>query len=329
MTTNNPALPTSQHFQLEQLAQGVYAAVLPDLMANIAADANAGIVDLGDKTLVFDTFMTPAAAADLCTAAELLTGRSPAYVINSHYHYDHVRGNQVFPAQAAIISTTRTRELIATKGVEHIQQDARVSASELQKLEEQIATERDPLRREFFDLEAAEARAIQDSLPVLELRLPNWTFDSQLIVHGSQRTAQVITLGGGHTESDAFLVLPAERIAFLGDLLFVGHHPYLGHGDPRSLNQTLAAIERLGVTTVVPGHGPVGTAADLGLLRQYLTTLEELTHAVIRAGGSADEAAAQRVVPPFADWQFGFFLAMNFRFLYDRLSSHHPADPAT
>lgn len=326
MATTCPALPTSRHFQLEQLAEGVYAAVLPDIMANISANSNAGIVDLGDTTLVFDTFMTPVAAADLCTAAEQLTGRPPSYVINSHYHYDHVRGNQVFPAQAAIISTTKTRELISTKGADHIRQDRSTSTLELQKIEEQMVAEGDPRQRDLLCITAAEGWAIQESLPILELRLPNWTFDSQLVLHGSHRTIQVITLGGGHTESDAFLVLPAERIAFLGDLLFVGHHPYLGHGDPHALNQTLAAIEQLDVETVVPGHGPVGTTADSRLLRQYLSTLEELTLPVIRAGGSAEEAAAQEVPPPFASWQFGFFLRMNLHFLYERLASHHPAD---
>ncbi len=190
----------------------------------------------------------------------------------------------------------------------------------LQELEEQIAIERDPRHREFLRLEAAEARAIQESLPVLRLRLPNWTFDSQLTIHGLQRTVQVVTLGSGHSESDAFLVLPAERIAFLGDLLFVRHHPYLGHGDPHALDQTLAAIERLGMETVVPGHGPVGTAADLRLLRQYLATLEELTQGVIESGGSVDEAAGQQVPLPFADWQFAFFLPMNLRFLYESRS---------
>lgn len=326
MATTSAVLPASGHFRLQQLAQGVYAAVLADIMVNIGANANAGIVDLGDTTLVFDTFMTPAAAADLCTAAEQLTGRAPDYVINSHYHYDHVRGNQVFPSQAAIIATTKTRELIATRGADHIRQDRNTSTEELQKLEQQIATEQDPHQCEFFRIAAAEGWAIRESLPVLQLRLPNWTFDSQLVLHGSRRTIQVITLGGGHTESDAFMFLPDDRIAFLGDLLFVGSHPYLGHGEPHALDQTLAAIERLGVETVVPGHGPVGTAADLRALRQYLSTLEELTLAVIRAGGSADEAAAQQVPPPFANWQFGFFLPMNLRFLHKRLSSHPPAD---
>jgi cyclase len=326
MHRQDPGLPTSEHFQLQRLAPGVFAAVLPDIMANIGATANAGIIDLGDATLVFDTFLTPPAADDLCAIAERLTGRPPDYVVNSHFHSDHIRGNQAFPARAAIVSTAKTRELIATRGAEDIEDDARASGPELQELEEQIVTEQDPRRRESLRLEAAEIRAVRDSLPALALRLPELTFDSRLTLHGSQRTAEVITLGGGHTESDAFLIVPAERIAFLGDLLFVGHHPYLADGDPRALDRTLAAIEHLGVETIVPGHGPVGTATDVRLMRRYLATLEELTQAVRGRGGSVDEAAAQVAPPPFDEWSFDFFLASNLRFLYEWSSSPHPTE---
>src|SRR3990172_6492741 len=93
-------LPTSQHFRLERLADGVYAAIAS---GSGAATCNAGIVDLGDRTLVFDPFLTPKAAHDLRVAAEQLTGRSVSIVINSHYHNDHIRGNQVFSAETRIV----------------------------------------------------------------------------------------------------------------------------------------------------------------------------------------------------------------------------------
>ena len=65
-------LPDSRHFRLEQLAEGVYAAIH---IEGGGAIGNAGIVDLGDRTLVFDAFLAPQPAADLRTAAEALTGR--------------------------------------------------------------------------------------------------------------------------------------------------------------------------------------------------------------------------------------------------------------
>ncbi len=52
---------TSRHFNLEQLADGVYAAIHAE---EGWAICNAGIIDLGDRTLVFDSFMSPQAAID-------------------------------------------------------------------------------------------------------------------------------------------------------------------------------------------------------------------------------------------------------------------------
>src|SRR5262245_53696271 len=105
-------LPASPYFRLEPLAPGVYTACA---IPGTGAWGNAGIVDLGDATLVFDTFLTPRAARDLRATAEQITGRSVTYVVNSHYHMDHIHGNQVFTG-ALVLATTRTRELMAERG---------------------------------------------------------------------------------------------------------------------------------------------------------------------------------------------------------------------
>jgi cyclase len=76
MTQTANRLPTSEHFELERLADGVYAAIAT---VDGAAYGNAGIVDLGEQTLVFDTFDSPRAADDLRVAAETLTGRPATY----------------------------------------------------------------------------------------------------------------------------------------------------------------------------------------------------------------------------------------------------------
>ena len=65
------------------------------------------------KTLVYDPFMTPEAARELRVVAEELTGRPVSIVVNSHYHNDHIRGNQVFLPIANVISTSWTRDQIA------------------------------------------------------------------------------------------------------------------------------------------------------------------------------------------------------------------------
>jgi cyclase len=63
-------LPKSKHFQVERLADGVYAAVASEQGYAIC---NAGIVDIGDKTIIFDTFISPEAAKDLLNAFKQLT----------------------------------------------------------------------------------------------------------------------------------------------------------------------------------------------------------------------------------------------------------------
>jgi glyoxylase-like metal-dependent hydrolase (beta-lactamase superfamily II) len=101
---------TSENFTIEQLAPNVWAAIHNENYGK--AICNAGIIDLGDKTVVFDPFMTPSAAIELRDIARQLTKKDYAYVVNSHYHNDHIRGNQAFLPNATIVSTTTTRDQI-------------------------------------------------------------------------------------------------------------------------------------------------------------------------------------------------------------------------
>src|SRR5512136_591370 len=106
-------LPDSKHFTVHPLADGVFAVISK---IGGSADCNAGIIDLGDICLVFDTFFTPSAAEDLHRAVNSLVGYGPDIVINSHYHNDHIWGNQVFKLPAHIVASRKTYELILTEG---------------------------------------------------------------------------------------------------------------------------------------------------------------------------------------------------------------------
>lgn len=101
----------------------------------------------------------------------------------------------------------------------------------------------------------------------LDTLLPNELFEEQFIVDGTL----VETLGGGHTESDAFLWF--EDTLFAGDLVVVQNHPWVGHGDTEHWIEILEAFEARGPRVIVPGHGPVGRAADIAPLRKYLEAL--------------------------------------------------------
>lgn len=81
----------TEYFTLKKMANGVFAAIAKP---GNGAWSNAGVVDLGSELLVFDAFNTPSAAQELKIQAEILTGKKVKYLINSHYHGDHIFGNQ-------------------------------------------------------------------------------------------------------------------------------------------------------------------------------------------------------------------------------------------
>ena len=261
----------SLHFDFEKLSEGVYAAIDKE---GGAANSNAGIIDLGDSTLVFDTFNSPSAAQDLRKAAEHHIGHPVKYVVNSHFHGDHIRGNQVFP-EATIFSTTKTFEPIKTGErnrlkKEKIDLENKKSEDEkwLDTRKQEIDETTDPAERAALNSKYL----IDVDLPIIEICLPQVTFETKCVFEGTKRRAEILSFGGGHTESDASLFLPGEGILFLADLLFVGRDPFVGDGDPYNWLTHLEKLEALDFKIAVPGHGPVSKKVQLSLMKDYIST---------------------------------------------------------
>ena len=116
------------------------------------------------------------------------------------------------------------------------------------------------------------------------------------------------------------MFLPEDGVLFCGDLLFVGCHPYLGHGFPDSWLSILDELKEMKVDVCVPGHGHVGGFEDLTLMKQYISALMENARMVHERGGSADDAAEVPIPEMFKDWILERpFYGMNMRFLYKQL----------
>ncbi len=315
-------LPSSDHFELHQIAEGVYAAIG---IAGGAAYSNAGIIDLGDQTLIFDTFETPRAAEDLKVAAEYLTGRPATFVIISHAHDDHWLGNQVFADHAHIIATHEIRQemRVHAKGLRKLQKNP----SELEEMvrvnEEDLKAESDERKRMSLKTSIIRGRYALEMLPTLELHFPIQTFDGELIFHGTRRVAELRTRGCGHTSSDCFLVLPAEKIAFMGDLAFFQCQPFMVYSDPEAWKAQLNEMEQSDIETFVPGHGPLGTKEDIALQCRYIAVLEEMVGRIVKEGGTVEEALQQNLPEPFDMWLSGGMARFeaNVRSTYERLSS--------
>jgi cyclase len=291
----------SEHFTLHTLAEGVYAAIATEEGAGFS---NAGIIDLGDRTLIFDAYANPLAAQDLMRAAIELTGHSPAMVILSHMHPDHWLGLQVF-ATGPILSTTATRQGVIPMVEEMLVMKSNPSEmeNELRDSEARLAAESDPAKRKVLQISVTRQRYDLQSLPTLEPTLPNQTFDGKIVFVGTRRTAELIATGKGHTVSDCLLNLPQDRISFIGDLGFFQCAPFMAYGFPPKWLAILETMATWEIDTFVPGHGPLGSKADLALEAQYIQALEDMVRRVILSGGSVEDALAQTLPPPFDAWQ--------------------------
>jgi cyclase len=311
--------PTSEHFTLEEIAGGVYAAIA---IKGKAAFSNAGIVDLGDRTIVFDAFETPIAAQDLRQAAESLTGRPATILVISHAHDDHWLGDQAF-AGATVISTPAIREqmVASAAGIEEDKADPGEIESIIREQQERLAGETDERRRAEIEHAIARWQYALQALPTLDPLFPDQTFDGQVVFHGARRKVELVTQGKGHTSSDCTLILPQEKIAFVGDLAFFGRQPFMAYCDPRAWVAQLEGFERSEIEVFVPGHGPVGSKADVSLEREYILMLENWVAQAIEKGEPV-ESVLQRPLPkPFDAWSIdGLPAEYNVRALYERLS---------
>jgi cyclase len=311
-----PQKESSKNFSVQQLAPGVWAAIQNDKGGH--AICNAGIVDLGDKTLVFDAFINEDAASDLKQTAEQLTKHHVAFVINSHYHDDHIRGNQSFVPGASIISTEWTKNEMQKSEPEEQDWAKKNIAGRLKKAKQQLQSSTGKEKEEAL-MWVGYYEAISQSLPQLKTILPGITFKDSLWIYGSKTNVLLLECTNGHTGSDLVMLLRKERIAFMGDLLFVLRHPWLGDGDPDSWKQHLQRFYNdTALNKFVPGHGPVAGKEKLKTLIQYINDLEQLTADAVQKGEPDSVFEKTVILPQYKDWWYGRFYSANLSFLYER-----------
>jgi cyclase len=299
------SMPQSEHFTLTQLVDGVYTALAAD---EGGAFGNTGIVDLGDKVLLFDSCVSPQAARDLYCAAETLTGHKPSHLILSHAHIDHYQGACGLPASINVLSTPETQVIIqhnAEREATHNRDEiARQLEAFITDLEVQGQTTNDDIKRYDARFQIGYIKALLAARDEITTRVPDSTFNNAQIFKGSNRSAIAITYGGGHSPSDVVLHLPDDNIIFMGDLISVQRHPFLGAGNITVWLHILEEIKSLNVEQFVPGHGVVGTTHDLDETRDYINSMTALVDQHIHSGGTAQTLSTVVVPEQFRDWYF-------------------------
>jgi|HubBroStandDraft_4_1064222.scaffolds.fasta_scaffold88026_2 cyclase len=270
--TSAPPTSTSLPFALKPLGHNVWAAI-DDAKGD--AGANAGFV-IGDHGVaVIDTFEHPEAAQQLLVEIRKLTALPVKFVVNTHYHIDHVAGNRVFQQAGAIVFAQRNvRTWIHTENLKFFGKDIK-----------------------------AEEKTMVESLGS-----PDAVYDSGVTLFLGSRKIEVRVFPG-HTGGDSVVFIPDANIAFTGDLFWRKTLPNLIDATTAAWISTLDSIAAASTsaTTFVPGHGDVGTLTDVQAFRDYLAYLRAEVAAPVKDGKTGDALVAA-VLPAltekYGQWSF-------------------------
>lgn len=317
----------SKHFDLISLVDGVYACIHK---AGGAAFSNAGIIDLGDRTLLVDAFNTVAAGRDLRAAAEALFNRPVSAVVLTHFHDDHWIGASAFDAATLLLASSPTREACSEAAAELVEsfKDRAAWAAELRKAEAQLTSETDERRRVSLVNGISRTRYTMAEMTEFAPRSADVAFGGPLTFHGSKRTADVRSLGRGHSLDDAVLLLPQDGVAFLGDIGFFDTQPFMAYCEIDLYRKQLKSFLDSEFRVFVPGHGVVGGKPEVERELAYFDVLEDLVGRVVRRGGSLEEAAQIALPAPFDAWLFGGMnrFTANVGFMYKHLGGQVPEE---
>jgi len=246
-----------------KVTDSVYA-VIGDLgnqsYENDGLNANLGFVVGNDAVLVINTGPSRRVAEALHAAIQRITDKPVKWVVNvnSQNHYWH--GNDYFQKLGAtLVAHAEADRLMRSQGPD------------------QLASIRNTLKDKANDTKMA---------------FPTETFtDSRSILLG-RTTVELHHYGSAHTPGDIAVWLPQSGVLFSGDLGFTGRILLvLPVGSTAGWVKSYDSLAALKPRKVVPGHGNVGTLADIERdTRDYLKVLRDGARRIFEAGGSLDDA---------------------------------------
>lgn len=277
-------------YEITEVRPGIWHAVGTGAMT---VGANAAVVDLGESLLLVDSHITPAAAWVLLGELSALTPKPVRYVVNTHFHFDHIHGNQVFGDEVEILGHETTYEIVAGGGsVSGTAWEAFVTPlpEQIEALQQQhdAAGEAD---RPALARRLATTRAYQEATAAITPVPPTITLDRRMTLHRGGQEIQLLWMGRGHTSGDVAVFLPEQRTLITGDLIPFGL-PFMGDGYPE-WGDTIRSFAGLDFDLVLPGHGrPFEDPQKLEYLAAYLDDFWAQAGAAHANGVPAAEAAA-------------------------------------
>src|SRR5262249_40527754 len=234
-------------YKVVKLADGVYAA-----MARADVRTNSGIIVDRDNVVVVDAPLLPSWGRDLVAEIKKITPKPVRYVITTHYHGDHVYGNQAileaYGPNVDFITQTWTRTDIINLDLPGLPNTPKTAPANIARLEKELADGKDP---DGNALDAGMRTAVEGQLAVqkgmlseydkIKPVLPTMTYDSDMVLHLADRDIELHHPNRAHTRGDTLVLLPKEKVLFTGDV-FATSIPNMGSSYPVEWVDTIAQM---------------------------------------------------------------------------------------
>src|SRR5713101_5637749 len=209
--------------------------------------ANTGLIVGKEACLVVDTGFHSRTAEELLS---VVRKHSPKrlYVMNTHYHSDHVFGNSPFAdAGATVIAQANCRQ------------------SMLDQSEKLLEKYRNRNKR------------LAGLLRRVQVKYPSLTFQKNLTLHlDAETTVDIVhPVAVAHTNGDSVAVCREDGIVFAGDIFWNRYHPNLEDARISGQIQALQWIVKTKPRKIIPGHGRVAISADVRIAIRYLREVEK------------------------------------------------------
>jgi glyoxylase-like metal-dependent hydrolase (beta-lactamase superfamily II) len=235
----------------QKVAEGVYMLT--------GAGGNLG-VSIGEDGIVLIDDQFAELTPRIQEALAKLSDKPVRFVINTHWHFDHVGGNENLGKTGSII-------------VAHDNVRRRMSVASF---------------NQFFNRETPASP--KGALPVV-------TFDSSVTFHFNGEELFVFHIANAHTDGDSLILFRNANVLHMGDTFFNGIYPFIDVGSGGSIDGMIAAADQVlpmlkPDTKLIPGHGPLGTPADLKAFRDMLVVLRDNVAKLIREGKTLEQAIA-------------------------------------
>jgi cyclase len=277
-------------FKFNKVREGIYHAVGT---GSLAVVGNSSFIVNDNDVVVVDDHVSPAAAWVLLEEIKEVTNKPVTTVINTHFHFDHAHGNQIFAPNVQIIGHEFTRRMLLSNsiGMPLYQNYVTGLPGQIDGLKKRIASEADAAAKAKLQTQLQVAENNLASQKELKPTPPNVTLATQMTLYRGSREIQIRFLGRGHTAGDVVVFLPNEKVVMTGDFLTSGLSN-MSDSYPEEWVTSLDALKKLDFDTVLPGHGDAFTdKTKIDYFQAYLRDVWSEVSRLKKEGVSAEEAA--------------------------------------